>query len=400
MMGLRAGSVSIPGESSRTVNHASNSSLASPLRRGGRAIGALLALFLLATACRQANRAGAPAAVPVQVLTLEERPVEQTTEFVGVVKSRQSTTVKPQVEGFVTRIRVKSGDHVAPGTPLLEIDPRMQEAAVASLESQLASRKADLQHARQESERMKTLLTAGAASQAETEQAETALATAQAQVQATDAQLREQRVSLGYHTVSAPTAGVVGDVPVRVGDRVEKTTQLTTIDKNAGLEIYLNVPVQEAPKLKLGLPVHLVDERGTVFATERLSFVSASVDAGTQSVLAKATLEQAEGLRTEQFVRARIVWNAQPTVTVPIVALNRLGGQYFAYVVESGDAGSVARQRAVEPGPIVGNDYVVKSGLKAGEQLIVAGVQKIADGAPVKAVPAATQEATAAEKGS
>jgi RND family efflux transporter MFP subunit len=245
---------------------------------------------------------------------------------------------------------------------------------------------------------MKTLLAAGAASQAEAEQAATGLATAQAQVLAAEAQLREQRVALAYHTVSAPTAGVVGDIPVRVGDRVTHSTLLTTIDRNAGLELYINVPVQEAAKLKLGLPVRLVDDRGAVFATEQLSFVSAAVDGATQSVLAKATLEKAEGLRTEQFVRVRIVWTALPTLTVPIVALNRLGGQYFAYVVESGDAGSVARQRPVEPGPVVGNDYVVKSGLKAGERLIVSGVQKIGDGAPVKAIDAAAPAAPAGAK--
>jgi RND family efflux transporter MFP subunit len=337
--------------------------------------------------------------MPVEVVTLVERPVEQATEFVAVVKSRQSTTVQPQVEGFITRIRVKSGDRVVPGAPLLEIDPRMQDAAVSNLESLLASRQADLQQARQEADRMKTLLAAGAASQAEAEQAETGLATAQAQVQATEAQLREQRVALAYHTVSAPTAGVVGDIPVRVGDRVTHSTLLTTIDRNAGLELYINVPVHEAAKLELGLAVHLVDDRGAVFATERLSYVSASVDGTTQSVLAKATLEKAAGLRTEQFVRARIVWTELPSLTVPIVALNRLGGQYFAYVAEGGDAGTVARQRAVEPGPVVGNEYVVKSGLKPGERLIVSGIQKIGDGAPVKILPAAPSPAPAASGG-
>ena len=69
-------------------------------------------------------------------------------------------------------------------------------------------------------------------------------------------------MALGYHTVSAPTAGVVGDIPVRVGDRVTNTTPLTTIDKNTGLEVYINVPVQEAEHLKVGLPVHLVDDEG------------------------------------------------------------------------------------------------------------------------------------------
>jgi RND family efflux transporter MFP subunit len=322
--------------------------------------------------------------MPVEVVTLTERPVEQTTEFVGTVKSRRFTTVQPQVEGFVTRILVRSGDRVLPGTALMEIDPRMQQAAVANLESQRASRQADLQYAQQQATRMKTLLEAGAASQAEMEQAQTALSTTEAQLKAVEAQIRQQRVALAYYRVSAPTAGVVGDIPVRVGNSVTRSSILTTIDQNAGLEVYINVPVQAAQNLRVGLPVRFIDDRGDILSTEKLSFVAPSVDGATQSVLAKAVLEKAGAFRTEQFVRARIVWTEAPALTVPVVALNRINGQFFAYVAESGEGRTpVARQRAVEPGPVVGNDYVVKSGLKAGEKLIVSGVQKIRDGAPV-----------------
>jgi RND family efflux transporter MFP subunit len=322
----------------------------------------------------------------VEAVTLAERPVEQSSEFVGTVRSRRSATVQPQVEGFVTRILVQSGDRVQPGTVLLEIDPRVQQAAVASLESQRAARLAEVQYARQQAERLKTLLAAGASSEAEMEQAQTALSTSEAQLKALEAQIGQQRVTLAYHQVKATVAGVVGDIPVRAGDSVTRSTVLTTIDQSSGLEVYINVPVQQAPELKEGLAVHLVDDSGRRIATERLTFVSPSVDAATQSVLAKAELTQALGLRTEQYVRAQVVWSEAPALTAPLVALNRINGQYFAYVVEPGKGGAtVAHQRSVETGPVVGNDYVIKSGLKAGDQLIVSGVQKIRDGAPVKA---------------
>ncbi len=343
-------------------------------------------LSLAAAACRgtQAGPPGGAPAMPVEVVTLVERPVEQTTEFVGTVKSRRSTTVQPQVEGVVTRIHARAGDRVHPGAPLMDIDPRMQQAAVANLDSQRAARQADLEFAQQQATRMKTLHEAGAASKAELEQAQTALWTSQAQLKAAEAEVREQRVTLAYHRVTAPTAGVVGDIPVRVGDSVTRSSVLTTIDQNAGLEVYINVPVQEAQNLRVGLPVRLVDDSGQVLATETLSFVATSVDPATQSVLAKASLEGGGAFRTEQFVRARIVWTEAPALTVPLVALNRINGQFFAYVAEPGEGGAiVARQRAVQPGAVVGNDYVVKSGLKPGEKLIVSGVQKIRDGAPV-----------------
>jgi RND family efflux transporter MFP subunit len=364
----------------------------------------LFVLALLATACGRpaATAGGGPSGVPVEVVSLEPRPLEQATEFVGTVKSRRSTTVQPQVEGFVTRILVRSGDRVQPGTPLMQIDPSMQRAAVANMESQRVSREADLHYARQEAVRMKALLEAGASSQSELEQAQTALSTAQAQFEAAEAQVRQQRVALAYHLVSSPTVGVVGDVPVRVGDSVTRSTVLTTIDQNAGLEVYVNVPVREAQHLKVGLPVHLLDDAGEVVTTAQLTFVSPAVDARNQSVLAKATLDRAAGLRTEQFVRVRVVWSEAPGLTVPLVAVNRVNGQYFVFVAESGDGGkTVARQRAVDLGAVVGNDYVVKSGLKAGEKLIVSGVQKIGDGAPVTigAPPAAAAPAAPGGKG-
>jgi RND family efflux transporter MFP subunit len=331
--------------------------------------------------------------MPVEVVTLAERPVEQTTEFVGIVKSRRSATVQPQVEGFVTRILVRSGARVAPGAALLEIDPRMQEAAVSSLESLLAVRKADLQQARQQATRMKTLLEAGAASQAEMEQAETALATTEAQAKAIEAQLREQRVALAYHTVSAPTAGIVGDIPVRVGDRVTKSTLLTTIDESAGLEIYVNVPVQEAANLRVGLPVRLVDDSGSVLATERLSYVSASVESATQSVLA-ATCGSARGCgpsrssaRGSSGARRRRSPSRSSRSTAPAASSSPSWPR-------PARRATVARQRAVEPG-VVGNDYVVKSGLKPGDRLIVSGVQKIGDGAPVTILTAKATESPA-----
>jgi RND family efflux transporter MFP subunit len=373
-----------------------------PAPAQGRARLLLVAVCTVATlaACGKGGGQGGPPggapAMPVEVVTLAARPVEQTTEFVGTVKSRRSTTVQPQVEGFITRILARSGDRVGAGTPLMEIDPRLQQAAVANLESQRAARQADVQYARQQATRMKTLLEAGAASQAEMEEAQTRLSTSEAQLKATEAQIREQRVTLAYHEVTAPTAGVVGDIPVRVGDSVTRSSVLTTIDQAAGLEVYINVPVQEAQNLRVGLPVHLVDDRGRIVSTEKVSFVAPSVDGATQSVLAKAGVEKAGFLRTEQFVRAQIVWTEAPALTVPLVALNRVNGQFFAYVAETGDGGTtVAHQRAVEPGPLVGNDYVVKSGLKAGEKLIVSGVQKIRDGAPV-AISAAAAPAPSA----
>jgi RND family efflux transporter MFP subunit len=165
---------------------------------------------------------------------------------------------------------------------------------------------------------------------------------------------------------------------------------LTTVSENDVLEVYINVPVQQAPQLKVGLPVRLVDDRGQVLATNRLTFVSPTVDDTTQSVLAKAQLVEGRGqFREDQFVRARIVWSQAPGLTVPVTSVARINAQFFAFVAEKDEKGMVARQKPVQLGEIIGNEYIVLSGLKPGEQLIVSGLQKIRDSAPVMQAPPA-----------
>ena len=327
-------------------------------------------------------------AMPVEMVTLEPKPVEQIGDFVASVKSRRSTTIQPQAEGFLTRILVKSGDRVKPGTRMFDIDATTQKAAVSSLESVRAAREADAAFARQQAARAKNLLSVGAMSQQEYEQAMTLQKTAEAQLKAVEDQIRQQLAELAFYSVTAPTAGVVGDVPVRVGQSVTKSTVLTTVDDNAGLEVYINVPVQQAPSLKVGLPVRLVTDTGETISTETISFVSPSVDDETQTILAKATLSKAGQFRNDQFVRARIVWTSAPGLTMPVVAVVRISGQYFAFVAEPGEGGAlIARQRQITLGPMIGNEYIVQSGLKPGDKLITGGIQKIGDGAPVQAGP-------------
>jgi RND family efflux transporter MFP subunit len=330
-------------------------------------------------------------AMGVEIVTLEAKPVEQTTEFVGTIKSRRSADIQPQVEGFITRIRVKSGDRVAEGAVLMDIDSRLQQANLSSLESVKAQREVDVTYARQEAQRAEKLLAAGAASQMDADRASNQLKASEAQLRTIEEQIRASHTDLGYYRVTAPASGVIGDIPVHEGDRVTKSTLLTTIDANAGLEVYLNVPVQQAPKLKLGLPVRLVDETGAPVANEKISFISPSVDTTTQTVLAKTLVTAPAGLRTDQYVRALVIWSNEPGLTVPLTAVVRINGQFFAFVAEPAPQGGglVAHQRAVQLGAMNGNSYVVLSGLKPGEKLIVSGIQKIGDGSPVRAASAA-----------
>lgn len=321
--------------------------------------------------------------MPVQIETVQTTEIEEATEYVAALKSLRSTLIQPQVDGQITRIFVKSGDRVRIGAPLVQIDARRQQAAVSSREAEQAAREAAVAFARADVERARQLLEAGAISRQELEQAETALKTAEANEKANQAQIQEGQVQLRYFTVTAPTDGIVGDVPVRVGNQVTPQTVLTSLDQNASLEVHVQVPIERAADLRPGLPLRVLDADGSVVAATTVSFVSPRVDDTTQSVLAKGMVANPGALRAQQFVRAVIVWRAEPGLVIPLLSAVRVNDQYFVFVAEAQDGGLVARQTPIRVGRIVGNDYVVRSGLEPGARIVVAGVQKLANGAPI-----------------
>lgn len=324
-------------------------------------------------------------AIPVKVQVASDQAVSDSSEYVATLKSRESAVIMPQVEGWITEINVHSGDRVSAGTPLMQIDPAKQQATVTSQQSARAAQEANLAWAREQYKRASGLYNAGVVSKQDLDQAKTALDAAEAQLQALDAQLREQQVQLHYYKVNAPRAGIVGDIPVRVGDRVTNTTMLTTVDKPGSLEAYIYVPVERSGQLRMNMPAEIVDSQGQVLADSRISFISPQVDNSTQTVLVKSTIaNRSDKLRNAQFIRARIIWGTRQMPLVPVLAVSRIGGQYFAFVAEPGQNGSfVARQKPLRVGQMVGNDYAVLEGVKPGDRVVVSGTQFLIDGAPV-----------------
>lgn len=347
----------------------------------------LLALLLLTTSCSGGKPAAAGGfqAMPVQVRTTKPARVPESTEYVATLKSRDSAVVMPQVDGIITEISVHSGERVRAGAPLMQIDPSKQQATVGSLEDAHAAQLAQVKWAQQNYDRVSGLANAGVVSRQDLDQARASLDAAQAQLRSLEAQVREQQVQLHYYRVVAPRSGIVGDIPVRVGDRVQTATLLTTIDQPGSLEAYIYVPVEKAPLLKVNLPVEIIDSAGKTLAKNRITFISPSVDNTTQTVLAKATIpNNDDALRTAQFIRARLIWGNLDKPVVPVVAVSRIGGLYFVFVAESDPKGGyVVHQKPLQVGQIIGNDYVVLDGLKAGDKVVVSGTQFLIDGAPV-----------------
>jgi RND family efflux transporter MFP subunit len=347
------------------------------------AIGVVLAAASAVSCKGSAGGPQGPGGVPVKIEVARSVSVPDSTEYVATLKSRGSAVIRPEVEGKITEIFVRPGNRVAAGAPLMQIDPAKQQATLKSQEDTLAAKGASREYARQQHERVSGLAASGIASKADLDQAKAALDAAQAELQALEAQVREQQVQLRYYTVAAPTAGIVGDIPVRVGDRVTADTTLTTIDQPGGLEVYVSVPVERAPRLRVDQPVQILDGAGAVLADTRISFVSPQVDEATQTVLAKAKIDESQGMRPAQFIRARVVWGNHEGPVIPVLAVSRISGKHFAFVAEEDKGALVARQKALRVGEIVGADYVVLDGIKPGDRVIVSGTQFLVDGAPV-----------------
>jgi RND family efflux transporter MFP subunit len=357
----------------------------------------LLCASVFAAGCDQKQAAGNETlpATPVKIAVIAPVAIPDSSEYLGTLKSRHSTMLNPQVEGQVTAILVKSGDRVKAGTPLMQIDPLKQQATVGSQEASRAAQEANVRFAQVQWERAQKLYEAGVSSKQDYDQAKVNLDTAQHQLKSLESQVQEQQVELHYYRVLAPTAGIVGDIPVRVGDRVTTTTQLTTVDEPGPLEIYINVPVERSKDLKMGQKVQLIDTQGNVIAESQIDFISSQVDNSTQSILAKATIKNSsDTLRTSQFARTRIIWRVHDGPVIPVLAVQRINGQYFAFVVDGSGKSEVVRQKVVRVGEMTGNNYTVLDGLKDGDRVVVEGGQDLVDGAPVTEIASAANGKT------
>jgi len=352
-------------------------------------VACLSAAAALLAGCGQKDSAkGAPGmppgGMPVQVQVVKNDTIPDTTEYLSVLKSRHSANINPQVEGQITKIFVKSGDRVKAGEPLLEIDPLKQKATVSSQEAARAAQEANAQLAKVSFERAKRLSEAGVISKADFDTAQSNYDAAVAQLKSLDEQVNTQKVELHYYSVSAPMDGIIGDIPVRIGDRVAVTTLLTTVDEPGALEAYIYVPVERSRTLKVGLPAKLLNESGELLADTAITFVSPQVDSETQTVLAKAAVLNSKAkLRISQQVRVQVRWGQREGATIPFLNVTRINGQFFAFVTENSGKGTVARQKLVRIGDNVDNNIEVLEGIKPGDHLIVSGTQFLQDGAPV-----------------
>jgi len=393
-----------------------------------------------------------PQLTPVELSSPKTAPIADSSDYPANLDSRQSVTLQPRVSGQIAAIYVKAGDRVEAGTPIIQIDAAQQRAQVASrdaaiesaatditgaqadvasardtlrsLQAKRVANLSDVQFNQSEYKRYQDLFAQGASSKQVLDQKLNALQTSRATLSQTEADIRAQQgaiarsqstvaknqrtlqqaqanvtegqAELQYYTIKAPFSGVVGNIPVKVGDFVDNTSPMLRITQNEQLEVQMQIPLNRAPALRLGLPVQLLDEQGKVLQTSKVSFIAPDVDPSTQSVQAKAVFNNSSGkLRTSQFARVRVIWSTRPGVLVPVTAISRLGGKDFVFVgtsfkasgCKAASAGEGAppptnvdpgqltvAQKAVKLGKIVGNEQEVQDGLGKGDRIITSGI--------------------------
>ena len=329
--------------------------------------------------------AAAPQAMPVQVSSVTLSPVPTSDTYVSTIKSRRSATMQPQIDGNIVKMLVRSGDIVKAGQVLMLIDPLKQAATVQSQQGTQAQKKAVYDYNKIDIERQRRLFEAGVVSRDAYDQATQAYENSKADYEANAALTVTQKEQLAYYQIRAPFNGMVGDVPVNLGDYVSPTTVLTTVDEITDLEAYIYIPTGRVAQIRTGLPVEILDSDGNVVVKSTISFLSPQVDNGLQSILAKAEIPRtAQKLRTQQLVKARVTWSTAPVPVVPVIAVTRIGGQTFVYVATPKGDGYIAHQVPVTLGETVGNSYPVLGGLNPGDKVILSGLQFLQDGAPVK----------------
>jgi len=371
--------VALEGMKSRWINRLA----------GGSALLGLAVLTAGLAGCKSsaAPTAPPPQAMPVMVAPVSLLPVPTGDTYVATIKSRRSASLSPQVDGNITKILVVSGQAVKAGQVLMEIDPLKQVATLDQQKSTQAQASATYEFNKAEVERQKKLFEAGITSRQAYDTAVQNFGSSKAAYDAAAAGTATQQQQLAYYNVRAPFAGIVGDIPVHVGDYVTQnsvpSTVLTTLDDQSGLEAYIYIPTDRVAEVKMGLPVEILDTAGTVVAKSTISFLSPQVDNGMQGILAKAEVPTGSNVRNQEVVNARVTWNSTPKPTVPVLAVSQIGGQSFVFIAKAVGQGFVAHQIPVTLGETVGNTYPVLGGLKPGDQVIVSGLQFLGEGAPV-----------------
>ena len=347
----------------------------------------------------------------VQVKEVSQSKVERSTTFIGKLDSPQNVEVRARVESFLDKILFEEGSEVKAGDLLFELDKKPYEEKLAAAKGALAQAQAGLSKSKIDVPRLKALVAQNAAPQRELDAALSNEEADAANVASAEAKVKSAELDLGYCEVRAPLSGRIGAKAVSVGSLVGKgePTLLATISQVDPIWFYCSISEVDylnAERLasevgrKLGdLPAHLILADGSQHPDAgKWVFVDRVVDITTATIRIRAEFPNSRrALRPGMFARVKVsLPSDEERILVPERALVELQGKSFVWVVS---ADGKASQRPVEVAATrYGANVIVLKGLEVGERIVVEGLQKLREGAPVQAMTAEGMAAAAAAK--
>lgn len=346
--------------------------------------------LLLVSGCSKpgAPAGGPPGAPPVSVAAAVQRTVTDIEEFTGRLEAPRSVEVRPRIGGTIDQVHFRDGQRVAQGAMLFTIDPKPFQAELARAQSQLTAARSRAALATSELARAKKLLDSKAVSAQEFDQLTSGAATSGADIAAAEAAVRVAQLNLGYTSVRAPMAGQLSRAIITAGNLVTPESLLTTLVATQTVYAYFDGSEQTFLRLRKGAAgqqlVHmgLADETG--FPHEgKIDFVDNQLNPQTGSIRMRAVFDNAQGEFTPGlFTRLQLAGGAAyPAVMTPERAIGTDQSRKLVFVIGEGN---VAQAREVHLGTLLDGMRVVTSGLKAGELVVVDGLQRVRPGAPVQ----------------
>lgn len=375
----------------------------SPRGSGVKSMTVRLALFLLPVTVVFGAGCGSPKAAPlipspeVEVAGVIQKDVPIYSEWIATLDGYVNAQIQPQVTGYVIRQNYKEGSFVRQGQILFQIDPRPFQALVDQANAQLAQAEAQLGKTQMDVDRDTPLAKERAIAQSQLDNDTQANHAAQAAVKAARAQVEQAKLNLAFTDVKSLVDGISGIAQVQIGNLVNPTTILTSVSQINPIKAYFSISEQEyihfAERINAqtqketpanGPPFELILADGSVYPYKGVGLLTnRQVDVSTGSIQIVCSFPNPQNfLRPGQFGRLRAAPDVQHgALLVPQKAVSELQGNYQLVVVGADNKASI---RPVKVGSRVGPMWIVESGVKAGETVVVEGLMKVQNGAAVK----------------
>ena len=368
-----------------------------------RTAGLLSAIALTVPAACSKGPPSGPPPPEVSTVTVTPKPATFTLDYVATTEAVNTVDIRPRVTGVLEKQLPSEGQRVTPGQLLFVIDQQPYIAALAQAKASLAQSEATLEQAQHDLSRAQSLAQIDAISQQELDAAVARAKAGLAAVNAGKAAVKTAQLNLGYTSITSPIEGVMGRAQMRLGSLATANTSLLTTLYQTD-RMYVNLSISEARLLALqrqfgralnqntttAPPFRLFLVDGSEYAqAPKLNFIAPAVDERTGTLAVRLEVPNPQRLlHAGQFARVQVAAVQDPhAIVLPQRAIQELQGKNYVWTV---DAQGKAQQRDVRMGLRIGEDWQVEQGLKAGDVVIVDGVQRLHPGVAVKATPLAT----------